>query len=789
MVEHITGMLALIGVLSLLCQWVGWKLRLPAILPLLLCGLILGPGFGVLDPDAIFGDLLFPIISLGVAVILFEGALTLNFKEIKEHGRMVSHLVTIGAFITWACIAPAAHYILGFDWLIAMLFGALVVVTGPTVIVPMLRTVQPKSNLASILRWEGIVIDPIGALLAVLVFEYIAVTADPTSHVLYALGLTLLIGFGLGIITGYLTGLSIRKNLFPHYLRNTAVLTIMLGIFVASNILQEESGLLTVTVMGIWLANMRGVDIADILEFKETLTVLLISALFILLAARLDSSAMLDLGWGGLGVLLVVMFIARPLSIWISGIGTNVTSKEKWFLSWVAPRGIVAAAISSLFAIKLESVGLEGASSIVPLVFLIIIGTVVVQSLTAGPWAKFLGVKEGSNEGLLMFGASKFSRELATLLISRDIKVILTDNNWDSIRKARMQNIPVYFGNPASEHATNYMDLSGIGRVLVMSPYRQLNPLVTFHFQDVLGIDSVYGLNNADIASARHQLSESYLKRLSLFGENISYAKIVNLMAKGAILKVTNITENFTFERFKRRYGETAMPLLYITKEDKVTVVSGEGKMNFPVGIELISLLPQEAQDEAVIQRAIDEEAERKAKAIAKAEAKAAAQAAAEARAVKEAEEAAQRAIEKVRREEEALAKQQALEKARLEAEALAEQKAIEKARIEAEALAEKQVIEKARLEAEVIAEQKAIEKARIEAEALAEKQAIEKARIEAEALTEKQAIEKVRIEAEALTEKVKTTEQTETSDTMVNVEHDVRSKNKNISDDKKKDE
>jgi NhaP-type Na+/H+ or K+/H+ antiporter len=662
MVEHITGMLALIGVLSLLCQWVGWKLRLPAILPLLLCGLLLGPGLGILDPDEIFGDLLFPIISLGVAVILFEGALTLNFKEIKEHGRMVTHLVTIGAFITWACIAPAAHYLLGFDWAIAMLFGALVVVTGPTVIVPMLRTVQPKSNLASILRWEGIVIDPIGALLAVLVFEYIAVTADPTTHVLNALGLTLVLGFGLGAAGGYLTGLAIRKNLFPHYLRNTAVLTIMLGIFVGSNILQEESGLLTVTVMGIWLANMRGVDIADILEFKETLTVLLISALFILLAARLDSGAMLDLGLGGVGVLLVAMFIARPLSIWISGLGTNLSSKDKWFLSWVAPRGIVAAAISSLFAIKLETVGLEGASSIVPLVFLIIIGTVVIQSLTAGRWAKFLGVKEGSNQGVLIFGASKFSRELASILISKNIKVILADNNWDSIRQARMDNIPVYFGNPASEHASNFMDLSGIGRVLVMSPYRQLNPLVTFHFQDLMGTEKVYGLNNADSASARHQLSESYLKRLCLFGENISYAKIASLMAKGAVLKITNITENFTYEHFKKRYGDTAMPLVYLTKEGKVKVISGVETIVLPVGIELISLLPQEAQDQAVIQRALDDEADRQAKIAAEAEAKVAA----EARAVREAQEAEQRTIEKARRKEEELALFEQQEKARL---------------------------------------------------------------------------------------------------------------------------
>ncbi|MFO6423579.1 cation:proton antiporter [Motilimonas sp. KMU-193] len=621
--ENITGMLALIGVLSLLCQWVGWRLRLPAILPLLLCGLLLGPGLDILKPDELFGELLFPIISLGVAVILFEGALTLNFKEIREHGRMVTHLVSIGMLITWACVTPAAYYLLGFDWPIALLFGALVVVTGPTVIVPMLRSVKPKSNLASILRWEGIIIDPIGALLAVLVFEFITVTADPTTYILTSLSLTLLVGLGLGCLGGYGIGLAIRKNLFPHYLRNTAVLTIMLGIFVASNSLQEESGLLTVTVMGIWLANMRGVDIEDILEFKETLTVLLISALFILLAARLDSQAMLSLGWSGIGVLMVVMLIARPLSVWISGIGTSLSQADKWFLSWLAPRGIVAAAISSLFAIKLEQLNIKGSEMIVPLVFLIIIGTVIIQSLTAGSWAKFLGVKAGSPQGLLMFGASKFSRELAVILQSKQIPVLLADTNYDSIRLARMQNLPVYFGNPASEHASNYLDMSGIGRVLVMSPYRQLNPLVSFHYQDLLGKDKVYGLNNPENSSARHQLSESYLKRLCLFGENVTYGKIASLMAQGATLKLTSITDSFTFEHFKKRYGDTAIPLVYLTKQNKLKVISATENNQLPNGVELISLLPLDAQEHAILQRAKEEAAEREAKPAVNSEGKA----------------------------------------------------------------------------------------------------------------------------------------------------------------------
>jgi len=605
MVEQITAMLGLVGVLSLACQWIGWKMRLPAILPLLLCGLIMGPVLGVLDPDELFGDLLFPIISLGVAVILFEGALTLNFKEIKDHGRMVTHLVSIGALVTWLCIGGATHLLLGFSWTMAMLFGALVVVTGPTVIVPMLRSVKPKSQLASILRWEGIIIDPIGALLAVLVFEYIAVAADPTTHMIYALGYMLGVGLGSGALAGYLVGLVLRKNLLPHYLKNTAVLTIMLGLFVGSNLLQEESGLLSVTVMGIFLANMRGVDIADIIEFKETLTVLLISALFILLAARLDSHALLSLGWEGIGLLAVVMFIARPLSVWCCGIGTSLSRADKWFLSWMAPRGIVAAAVSSLFAIKLEGLGVEGAGLIVPLVFLIIIGTVVIQSLTAGLWARYLGVNAGSSEGLLIFGAAQFSRELAKVLKSKQVSVILADNNWNNIRLARMDNIPVYFGNPASEHATNFLDMTGIGRLLVISPYRQLNPLVSFHYQDLLGSEKVYGLSNTEETSARHQLSESYLKRLCLFGESVSYAKLASLMAKGAVIKSTNITDNFSFDDFRTRYGDSAMPLIYL-EGSKVHIFTASTPQ-LSSGIELISLLPVEAQALAKQQNLLSE--------------------------------------------------------------------------------------------------------------------------------------------------------------------------------------
>ena len=234
------------------------------------------------------------------------------------------------------------------------------------------------------------------------------------------------------------------------------------------------------------------------------------------------------------------------------------------------------------------------------MVFLIIIGTVVIQSLTATKWAKYLGVSAGSNQGILIFGASRFSRDLAKVLINKQFRVVLADTNWDNIRLARMDNIPVYFGNPASEHAETYLDLTGIGRVFIISPYRQLNPLVNFHFQDVYGSNKVFGLNNAEPVSARHQMSETYVKQLSLFGEQVSYAKLSSLVAKGAVIKTTNITENFTYEHFLSRYGDGVLPLLYI-KDKKLHVITANTGATIPNDVELVSLISAHALQEAKV--------------------------------------------------------------------------------------------------------------------------------------------------------------------------------------------
>ncbi len=605
MVELNVIILASIGVISLVCQWIAWRLRLPAILFLLLAGIGMGPVAGLLDPDALLGNMFFPIVSLAVAVILFEGSLTLKFSEMREHGKMVRNLLATGVLVTWLVATLAARFAGNLSWEVATLFGAIVVVSGPTVIMPLLRAVRPNGRINNILKWEGIVVDPIGALLAVLVYEFVISSGgqgEAIEHTLMTFGATLLLATTLGCSAGHLLGSALRSHWLPQFLQNAGTLTFMLGVFAFSNFLVHESGLLTVTIMGIWLANMKGVPVDDILEFKESLSVLLISALFILLAARMDFESLSALGWGAVGVILSLMFIARPLAVWLAAIGTNLNWQEKTFLSWVAPRGIVAAAVSALFAFKLEAHGYADAGSLVPMVFMVIVVTVIVQSITASPLASMLGVKEPDSHGFLFIGANAFARQLAKAFVSKNIPVILTDTSWENVRAARMQNLAVYYGNPVSEHAENNLDLTGIGNVLAVSPYKQLNTLSTYHYLDLFGSGHVFGLPEGDQdVRASHQLAEKYVQTRAPFEESATFAKLASLTSKGAVVKITQLSKEFGYQDYRQKHGSRATLLFAIQPDGCVVPVGSKGGAEPKEGWDLISLIkPQEEADLAL---------------------------------------------------------------------------------------------------------------------------------------------------------------------------------------------
>ena len=577
--EHAIMSLSCILLAGMMCQWIAWRVKLPAIIFLLPTGILAGPVMQWLQPDQLFGDLLFPFVSLAVAVILFEGSLTLKFQDIPGLARVIRNLITFGVLITWMAVTIATRVLLGFSWEVSFLFGALMVVTGPTVIMPMLRTVRPKENVANILQWESILIDPIGAILAVLVFEFIVAGGadDGFAAGFIVFGKILLIGIFFGIAGGFCFGFLLKKYWIPQYLYNIVALALLCSVFAVSNMLEAESGLLSVTVMGIWLANMKALKLDDILDFKETLSILLVSILFILLAARLNLSAFFDLGWPAVGIFVVIQFLVRPLCVHLCALGSKVTMAERHLLSWIAPRGIIAAAISALFAIKLESIGYQEATQMVPLTFFVIIGTVLLQSVTARPIAKFLKVADPDPKGFLIVGVNIITQSIAKELMNNGFRTLLTDQDWSSVTEAKLKGLYAYWGNPVSEHAERHLNLTGLGHLLAMSPHIELNALATQYFRLEFGPKLIYSIRNnqPDIGKDEEKSSFKYGGR-TLFDETITYEDLEKRLIDGAEIKTTLLTEEFSYEDYLEQEGEARLMLFAIDPNEDIHVFTPE---------------------------------------------------------------------------------------------------------------------------------------------------------------------------------------------------------------------
>lgn len=590
--------LLLSGVLALGmgAQWLAWYLKQPSILFLLLIGILIGPVLGYFQPDEVLGNLLFPFISLGVAIILFEGSLTLEFHEIKQHGRMVQNLVSIGVVITIAVISLTAYLLFDMDPKVALLFGALVCVTGPTVIAPLLRSVSPKKNISNILKWEGIIIDPIGAIAVVLVYEYIISGGHSNSLLLF--GQIVLLAGVLGMAGAAMLAFLIKRYWIPEYLRNVFTLAYVLLLFSLSNHIEHESGLLTVTVLGVALANWKGFPRDHILEFNESLTVLLISMLFIVLAARMDLASLAAVGMSGVILLLVAMFVARPLAVWASAVGTNLKTNEKLMISWVGPRGIVAAAISSLFAIRLQDQDLQGVELLVPLVFVIIIGTVLIQGLGAKMVGTLLKVREPANNGVLIVGANPVARMIANVIKGQGYEVVVADASYTNIAKARMEGLRTYYGNPVSDHAERHMDLIGIGHLFAMSTDRELNTLSEVYFRHEFGERNVYRLLLADEkARPERQRNQQSMTSKWLFGTEITHGKLANMIAKNARIKIVNLTETYDYQQFQQD-NRQAVPLFTIDKNNVLRVVSAHFQPNKAAGFKVVALVEEETDEQ-----------------------------------------------------------------------------------------------------------------------------------------------------------------------------------------------
>ncbi len=588
--------LASIIILGIGAQWLAWRLRLPSILLLLVFGFIAGPVTTLLNPDELFGDLLLPIVSLSVAIILFEGSLNLRLTELRRIGGTVRNLITLGVLTTWLIGAGAAYLLLDLDLPLSILLGAILVVTGPTVILPLLRHLRPSGQAGLILKWEGITIDPIGAVLAVLVFgAIIASTGGPqeaATSVITNLLRTILVGGVIGAAGAIVIIMLLRSYRIPDFLHSAVTLAVVIGIFTASNIIQTDSGLLAATVMGITLANQNTVSIRHIMEFKENLRVLLVSSLFILLAARIEMNSLTQIiSIGSLGFLLVLMLVGRPLSVLVSTIRSKVTWSERIFLSLMAPRGIVAAAVASVFALRLAEASYPQAELLIPLTFMVIVVTVAIYGLAASPLAQRLKIAQPNPQGALIIGGHAWARDVALSLKKEGFKVLVADANWAHIKAARMAGLDTFYASMLSQYARDEIELGGIGRLVALTSDDEFNSLAVLQFANIFGRVDVYQLPTEGEDKGHKEATSHHLRGRLLFGSGITYSYLSERFSAGAVIKTTSLTEDFNFDSFKTHYGEAAVPLFLVDQNNNLTVFTTDNPPKPQPGQKLISLI------------------------------------------------------------------------------------------------------------------------------------------------------------------------------------------------------
>ncbi|MBT0607117.1 cation:proton antiporter [Aequorivita echinoideorum] len=536
--------LAGIIILGILAQWVAWKFKIPAILPLILIGLFVGPISTLISEDGsqwiqpiytdergLFpGENLFYFVSLAIGIILFEGGLTLRRGEIKKVGSVIVKLISLGSAITFIGAGVAAYYVFGLSWKISFLFAALIIVTGPTVISPILRNIPLKKDVSAVLKWEGILIDPIGALVAVLVFEFISVEDDSgyTKQALIEFGKIVLIGFAFGISGGYALYFAIKKKLIPHYLLNVVSLSVVLLIFVESDVFAHESGLLSVVVMGMFLGNSDLPSLKELLYFKESLSVLLISILFILLAANIRvEDLLLVYNWKTAILMAIIIFVLRPVGVFLSTYKSSLQTNEKFFISWVGPRGIVAAGIASLFGTKLVLKGEPGAEYITPLVFAVVLVTVLLNATTARYMASLLGVFLKKSEGILIVGASKVSRIIGTYLEKNNRHVVLIDSNRMNVDRAKELGLEAFSANIYADDLTSNIELNDVGYLLAMTGNDEINKQAIEMFGDIFGENGTFRLMTSDEINDRENLSAK-----ELFSNTHDFTKFTEVAKK-----------------------------------------------------------------------------------------------------------------------------------------------------------------------------------------------------------------------------------------------------------------
>ena len=585
--------IALVGAIGVGSQWIAWRLRMPAIVLMLVAGILIGPVLGIFDPARDIGPLMGPMISIAVAIILFEGGLSLNFHTLQDAVGGVRRLVYIGAPLGWLMSALSLHYVAGLSWSSSAVFGGIMIVTGPTVIAPLLRTARLSRRPATLLQWEAILNDPIGALAAVLAFEVVIAlnTATTASEAMLELFIGAAVATAAGVAAGIGLSRAFKRGWVPEYMKVPVLFALLLGVFAASDAVLHESGLLAVTIMGIVIANSKLPSYEEMRRFKEHATVLLVSGVFILLAAGLDVEALGNLDWRAAAFVAVVVLVARPVTVFISLIGSGIPFREKLLVALTGPRGVVLVAVAGLFGERLLSLGFEDAALIAPLAFALVAVTVVVNGFTLAPFARLLGLTGADTPGVVIIGGSDWTTQLAEVLKKAKIPVLMTDPNFIRLRKARAAGINTFSGDILSEAAEQRVELVSYATLIAATDNDAYNTLVTTDLAPEFGRENVFQVMREKSESSRHQLPRTLGGRP--LGLEATHAELRDLIAQGWRFRSTRLSEEFTLEDWRAESPEARL-LAQITTSGEIKFMRKNEEFKGGDGIHVIALRPPE---------------------------------------------------------------------------------------------------------------------------------------------------------------------------------------------------
>ncbi len=574
--------LAVAGVLG---QWLGWRLRLPAIIPLLVIGALLGPVAGVVRPSQTLGEVMRPAVGMAVAIIVFEGGLNLDLRELRSAGSGVLRLVGVALPLNWLFGAIAAHGLAGLSWPVAVLVGAILVVTGPTVIMPLLRQARLEPRAASFLKWEAIVNDPIGATLTLLVLSYLTLStsmtgAEAVGHLAWRTALGALVAAALGLVAPFGIRTLFKRDQAPEYLKTPILLGGALGVYAAGEAIQPETGLVGATLFGVVLANIDVTGLAELRRFKESLTVFLVSGLFILLTANIDRDTVLLLSWPIAVTTAAVLFVVRPLAIGLATMGAKMSWRERLLVGWIGPRGVVAAAIAGVAGERLAAAGYPDARLVLPLVFAVITSTVLLHGLSLAPIARGLKLASGGRGGLLIVGASRFSVALGETLRGMGVSVVVVDRNAAALRAARLAGLPTLRVEVLSTIGEEVVDLRDVEHLICATADDAYNALVCTRFAPELGRERVYQIATEE-AGERTAAAREWRGKIVGAAE-LDHERLAGLMADGARLVVETVPD--ATEALPVDGADPSWPVAVVGANGNFHLVSPDTPLSYAAG-------------------------------------------------------------------------------------------------------------------------------------------------------------------------------------------------------------